>query len=90
MAAVPVVVQPPVIDDSQPINLTLSVSPRFGGVQQVTVSFNAQEGKSYRIEASTNLRDWEVLEAGINGNGDRVQRSFPTTKEKWFLRASEQ
>ena len=90
MAAVPAVVQPPVIEEGTPLALTLSVSPPFGGPQQVTVSFNAQEGKSYRIEASSNLRDWEVLESGITGNGDTIQRSFPAGGATWFLRASEE
>ena len=78
-----------VIDDSQPINLTLSLSEDQGNDRQVTVSFDAREGKSYRIESSTNLRDWETLEPGIAGNGN-IRRSFPANRRMWLLRVSKE
>ena len=90
VTVVPAVVQPPVIDDSQPINLTLSVNEGQGDERQVTLSFDAQEGKSYRIESSTDLRNWQELESGITGNGDRVHRSFPANRTMWLLRVSEE
>ena len=61
-----------------------------GGIDELNLSFPTKSGTSYRIEASSNLRDWEVLEAGITGNGNDVQRNFPAGGQTWFLRASEE
>jgi hypothetical protein len=70
--------------------ITFSVSPRFGGVEQVTLSFPTKSGKSYRIEESADMRRWRARESGITGNGNTVQRSFPAEGATWFLRASEE
>lgn len=61
-----------------------------GAIDQLTLSFPAKSGKSYRIEGSRNLQDWEALESGIDGNGAHVERSFPAGGAAWFLRVSEE
>ncbi len=61
-----------------------------GGIDQFTLEFFAESGTSYRVEASTNLRSWEVLESGINGIGVTIERSFPANGAVWFLRISEE
>ena len=78
-----------VIDDAQPINLSLSLTQGQGDEREVTVSFDAQGGKIYRIESSTDLRNWQTEESGITGNGN-VRRSFPTNRTMWLLRVSEE
>ena len=65
--------------------ITLSVSPRFEGVEQITFSFPTKSGKSYRIEESTDLRTWSTRESGIIGNGDTIQRNFPDEGGKMLL-----
>jgi hypothetical protein len=66
------------------------VSLPSGAIDQLNLSFPAKSGTSYKIEASSNLRDWETLEAGINGIGATIERSFPAGGATWFLRASEE
>ncbi len=61
-----------------------------GGIDQFTLEFFAESGTSYRVEASTNLSAWEVLESGINGIGVTIERSFPANGAAWFLRVSEE
>lgn len=61
-----------------------------GGIDQFTLEFFAESSTSYRVEASTNLRSWEVLESGINGIGVTIERSFPANGAVWFLRISEE
>ncbi|MDA7650086.1 hypothetical protein OAF65_11225 [Verrucomicrobiales bacterium] len=60
-----------------------------GVIDQITLSFPAQTGKSYRIEESTDHKIWSTRESGISGNGNNVQRSFSPNAAKWFLRARE-
>ena len=61
-----------------------------GEIDQLKLSFFARITRRYRIETSTNLRDWETLEAGIDGTGDRIQRRFPVNQSKMLLRVSEE
>ena len=79
-------------DNSFPV-IPLEVSATrlpSGAIDQLTLSFPAKSGKSYRIEGSRNLQDWEALESGIDGNGAHVERSFPAGGAAWFLRVSEE
>jgi hypothetical protein len=39
---------------------------------------SAALGKTYRIEASTDLKSWEILESGVSGTGGQVQRFYST------------
>jgi hypothetical protein len=81
----------PSADSLPPFRLTVNATRLpSGAIDQLNLSFPAKSGTSYKIEASTNLRDWEVLEEGINGNGNAVQRNFPAGGATWFLRASEE
>lgn len=54
----------------------------------VEFRFNAVNGVSYRIEASTNLLDWPIIEPVIIGSGSLVTRFYSTeTLPKRFFRA---
>jgi hypothetical protein len=44
----------------------------------VEFQFYAAPGVSYRIEASTDLQSWSVVEAAIPGNGTRLSRLYST------------
>ena len=66
---------------------------RPGQLYALSLGFTAESGKSYRIESSSNLRDWSVRETGITGNGDIIQRSYsfnPSARLRWFLRIREE
>ncbi len=64
-----------------------------GTLHRLDLGFTPRSGKSYLIEESLNLTDWEPLEAGITGNDLPIQRSYsfnPSTRTRWFLRVVEQ
>ena len=44
----------------------------------IEFSFDAVNGVSYRIEASTDLINWEVIETAIIGEGSRIDRFYST------------
>ena len=70
--------------------LSVSVSPGLDGVEQISVSFPAKSGKTYRIEESTDMRRWKTRESGIIGTGNTIQRDFTTEGTETFLRAREE
>ncbi len=49
-----------------------------------------QSGRSYRIEESSNMRQWRTREADITGDGTTVERSIPTAGRAGFLRVTEE
>ncbi|NDV61079.1 SUMF1/EgtB/PvdO family nonheme iron enzyme [Puniceicoccales bacterium CK1056] len=67
----------------------LSVPPTSSGIlTAVEFFFNAELGTTYRIEASTDLDNWEVIESGIEGTGAAIHRLYSMIgQEKRFLRA---
>ena len=57
----------------------------------IEYTFPSAIGKAYRIEASTDLIDWETVEAGIAGTGGEIQRFYTTKGQpKRFLRIEEE
>jgi WD40 repeat protein len=44
----------------------------------IEFTFPAAIGKTYRIEASTDLEEWSTVESGIAGQGVQVQRFYST------------
>ncbi len=73
-----------------PFRLSVNVSRLpSGAINELNISFPTKIGKRYRIEKSTDLRDWESLETGIQGNG-KIERNFPANGAKFFIRASEE
>ena len=44
----------------------------------IEFTFSSAIGKTYRIEASTDLETWAIVESGIAGNGSQVQRFYST------------
>ena len=54
----------------------------------VELRFNAALGVNYRIEASTDLVTWSVIEPSVTGQGGAVTRSYSTaTQANRFFRA---
>jgi uncharacterized repeat protein (TIGR02543 family) len=47
----------------------------------VEFRFNAANGVSYRIEASTDLENWSILETDITGQGAEVTRFYSTENQ---------
>lgn len=47
----------------------------------VELRFNAANGISYRIEASTDLNAWNLLETDIIGQGAAISRAYPTAAQ---------
>jgi D-alanyl-D-alanine carboxypeptidase len=73
-----------------PLRLSVNVSRLVPEtINELNISFPAKIGKRYRIEKSTDLRDWEALETGIQGSGN-IERSFPANAAKYFIRVSEE
>ena len=56
----------------------------------IEFTFPAAVGKTYRIEASTDLAAWEIVETGIAGTGGQVQRFYSTRGQpKRYFRVEE-
>jgi hypothetical protein len=55
-------------------------------VSAVEFRFNAAAGKTYKIEASTDLENWTAVETGIIGTGGTVTRlySIQGIPKRWF------
>ena len=70
--------------------------PKFqvqGGINnlnQFSLLFPVVAGNSYSIEGSGDLRDWEVLEFGIEGDGEAVERTYPASEAFRFYRVKRQ
>ncbi len=60
-----------------------------GNIAQLNLSFPVKEGKTYRIEKSTDLKDWQPIATGLSGQGT-IEYTFPLQGIKWFLRAGEE
>jgi uncharacterized repeat protein (TIGR02543 family) len=56
----------------------------------IEFTFPAAQGKTYRIEDSFDLETWDIVESGIAGNGEVIQR-FYTTRDmaKRYFRVEE-
>jgi uncharacterized repeat protein (TIGR02543 family) len=56
----------------------------------IEFSFPSALGKAYRIESSTDLAAWTVVESGIAGNGGQIQRFYTTRNlPKRYFRVEE-
>jgi hypothetical protein len=56
----------------------------------IEFTFPAAAGKSYRIEVSTDLATWAIVESGIVGNGGEIQRFYSTRGQpKRYFRVEE-
>ena len=80
-------------DGNQPAPLTLNIrSSRLpsGAIQSLLIRFDSRPGKSYRVEESANMKQWRPREEGIQGNGQKIERSIPALGETLFLRVVEE
>jgi uncharacterized repeat protein (TIGR02543 family) len=56
----------------------------------IEFTFSSALGKTYRIEASTDLAAWEIVESGIAGTGGEIQRFYSTRGQpKRYFRVEE-
>jgi alpha-tubulin suppressor-like RCC1 family protein len=72
-----------------PLNLSSTRLPS-GAIESLVISFPTQSGRSYRIEESSNMRQWRTREADITGDGTTVERSIPAAGRAGFLRVTEE
>ena len=57
----------------------------------IELTFPTALGRSYRIEASTDLATWTVVETGIAGSGGQIQRFYTTRNlPKRYFRVEEE
>ena len=49
----------------------------YSSFHQISVSFPASSTALYSIEGSADMKTWVTLEAGINGNDNIIERSYP-------------
>ena len=55
-----------------------------------SATWPSEIGKTYKLERSTDLLNWQNLEEGIPGTGESIQRFAPILGPKAFLRVSEE
>ena len=68
--------------DAPPFKLNASITMLEGGkIDQFTLSFPASSNSTYSVEASSDLKTWVTLEAGIAGSGNIIARSYPAVGE---------
>ena len=56
----------------------------------ISVAFASRSGRTYRIEQSTDLENWIVLEGKITGRGSVVSRDIPVEGSRRFFKISEE
>ena len=59
-----------------PASATSTPEAQSSMLTAVEFRFNAANGHTYRIESSTDLSNWSIVEAGISGTGARVTRFY--------------
>ena len=67
-------------------------SPGMAAAGKVSVTWRSSPGKTYRVEATENLRDWSVLTSVFPSGGITTTLKHdagPTTEGKQFFRVSE-
>ncbi len=77
----------PFDDRSRP---KFQVQGEINNLNQFNLLFPVVSGNSYSIEGSENLRDWQVLESGIEGDGEAIERTYPASEVFRFYRARRQ
>ena len=69
----------PTTDDESPEGEPVLIPAEDAGgmsPDMIEFRFNAADGVSYRIEVSTDLTQWEVLESGVIGTGQEITRVY--------------
>ena len=56
----------------------------------ISVAFASRSDRTYRIEQSSDLENWNVLEGTISGRGAVVSRDIPVEGNRRFFRISEE
>jgi hypothetical protein len=67
----------------EPFQLEVQISRLEG--DQIALRFPAVAG-TYSIQRSSDMKSWELLESGIVGVGDDIQRTFTINGRKSFFR----
>lgn len=53
---------------------------------RVAFSFPSEIGKKYTIQSSTDLKNWEPIEANISGTGDIIERKYSNQQKQQFFK----
>ena len=72
------------------ISLYLVISFNLTNLNQFNLLFPVVSGNSYSIEGSGDLRDWQVLESDIEGDGEAIERNYSASEVFRFYRVRRQ
>ena len=70
--------------------IPLSITKAAGQEGPVSARWASELGKTYRVEISTDLVTWSLLESGIAGTGAPASRSVPSLGGRGFVRVREE
>ena len=68
----------------EPFQLEVQISRLEG--DHIALGFPTAAGNMYSIQGSSDMRSWELLESGIVGAGDDIQRTFTINGKESFFR----
>lgn len=77
----------PFDDRSRP---KFQVQGEINNLNQFNLLFPVVSGNSYSIEGSGDLRDWQVLESDIEGDGEAIERNYSASEAFRFYRVRRQ
>ena len=77
----------PFDDRSRP---KFQVQGEINNLNRFSLLFPVLSGNSYSIEGSGDLRDWQVLESDIEGDGEAIERNYSASEVFRFYRVRRQ
>jgi len=72
------------VEMKKPFQLEVQISRLEG--DHIALEFPTAAGNTYSIQGSSDMRSWELLESGIVGTGDDIQRTFTINGNESFFR----